>query len=414
MTKNTKNNTKDFIWNAVGLTFNAFNSLFFLIAVKLINGMNDAGIFTYAFALCTLFYVLATYFNRPYQVSEYKHHFSFNDYLTCRIILSIISFIVIFAISLISGFDTYKILVIILLLTFRVIESISDCFYGAIQKQGKLYQTGISLTIKALIGLVIFILVDIITKNLLISIIALTLVNIFFLIIYDLPNFRKLYTDKIKLTAQKTRKILKICFPIFLFSALSIYLSNCQKYILTYFEPNDIQTIFGILIMPATIISLVGAYLINPSINILSNLHIQKNYISFSKVTKKIFSTIIISGIIIFAVAFIIGIPIINFIFQINLNSYKPLFLIVMLAAIFFAICMIISSILTVLEKIKQQSIFYIITAIISTIISIFAIINFGIAGAIYSFLISSIILLICYIVAYYLCIKKLKKEHQK
>lgn len=414
MTKNPKNNTKDFIWNALGLTFNAFNSLFFLVAVKLINGIDDAGIFTYAFALCTLFYVLATYFNRPYQVSEYRHRFSFNDYLTCRIVLSAISFVAIFILSTISGFDTYKTIVIILLLVFRIVESISDCFYGAIQKQNKLYQTGISLTLKALLGLTIFTITDIITQNLLIAIIALILVNIFFLIIYDLPNFRKLYTEKIKLTTQKTRKILKICFPIFLFSALSIYLSNCQKYILTYFEPNDIQTIFGILIMPATIISLIGAYLVNPSINLLSDLHIQKNYNSFSKVTQKIFTIIISSGIAIFVIAFLIGIPILNFVFQIDLNSYKTLFLIAMLAAIFYAICLIMSSILTILEKNKQQSIFYIITAIISTIISIFAIVNFGIAGAIFSFLISSIILLAFYITAYYLCIKKLKKEHQK
>ena len=44
MTNEKKIFLKNFIWNIVGTGLNSFNSLFFLIILKRINGMNDAGI----------------------------------------------------------------------------------------------------------------------------------------------------------------------------------------------------------------------------------------------------------------------------------------------------------------------------------------------------------------------------------
>ena len=70
------NARKNFIWNIAGLTFNAFNAFLFLIVVKLVNGIDIAGVFTYSYALCSLFYFLSTYYNRTYQVSDIKNDVS--------------------------------------------------------------------------------------------------------------------------------------------------------------------------------------------------------------------------------------------------------------------------------------------------------------------------------------------------
>ena len=52
------NNNKNFIWNSLGLSAYVFVSFFLLVIVKLINGTETAGIFTYAFSLCTLSFVI--------------------------------------------------------------------------------------------------------------------------------------------------------------------------------------------------------------------------------------------------------------------------------------------------------------------------------------------------------------------
>ena len=40
---------KNVIWNMIGTTFNAFNSLFFMMVVTRINGLANSGVFTLAF-----------------------------------------------------------------------------------------------------------------------------------------------------------------------------------------------------------------------------------------------------------------------------------------------------------------------------------------------------------------------------
>ena len=389
---------KDFLWNAIGLTLNAANSLFFLIVVRFINGLDVAGIFTYAFALCIFLYTFTLFYNRSFQVSDIKNKFSFNDYLTCRLATSIVGFLAILIFALINQFSLFEIGIILLLAGFRIIEAISDCFYGAIQKKGKLYQTGISLSIKAVLGLTIFATVDFLTKDLNLSILSLVILNILVFIFYDLKCFHQLYHAHIRPSFSNLKSIIKSCLPVFIFSALAIYLSNCQKYILPYFEPDDIQAIFGILIMPATILGLIGSYLINPFINIFTLHHHKHNYTAFAASCKKILLALFGIGILIFIACYFAGIPLLELIFQLDLKSYQwPLQLIIM-ASIFYAMAMIASSLLTSLGENRRQTYVYLIASIVATILALALIPSLGIQGAIYSFLISSAILIILYL----------------
>ena len=182
---------KNFIWNTIGLSFSAFISLFLLIVVKRINGINTAGIFTYAFSLCCLFFIISCFYSRTFQVSDYKRRFTLSDYFTARIIYVIISLLLILLFSIINGFSNYKLMVILLLSIYKSVEALSDSLFGQIQIEGNLYKTGISYTLKSILGLATFIVIDIITKNLLLSITGLFVVSIIVLILYDLRSIKE-------------------------------------------------------------------------------------------------------------------------------------------------------------------------------------------------------------------------------
>ena len=392
-----KNAKKNFIWNSIGLTLNSFNSLFFLIVVKLINGIDIAGIFTYAFSICCLFYFLAIYYNRIYQVSDYEKKFTFNQYFTVRILTSIVSVLILLIFSILNGFSYYKSIVIVLLMIFKSIEAISDCLYGQIQKDGNLYKVGISYSVKAIIGLSMFILVDFFTKNLILAIVALIMINIITLLTYDYKSMRSLFKQKIKFDNSKIKLLLKLSFPIFIFSFLQNYLSTNQKYIMTYFLDNKFQTIFGILIMPATILNLVGTYLILPYVNTLTDLHNKGKNKEFNNNVVKICLCLSIFGLFALIGTFFIGIPFLNIVYNIKLDKYKNLLLIIILAAIFNALTMIISSVLTIIKINKQQIVMFLISSVISTVLSIILIGKYKISGAVYSYLISYIIALLIF-----------------
>ena len=394
--KSKNNSHKDFIWNAVGLTLNACNSLFFLIVVRFVNGLDIAGIFTYAFALCIFLYAFAIYFNRSFQVSDSKY--SFNDYLTCRTVTSAIGFVAIFTFAIINQFSSFEIAIVLLLSGFRIVEAISDCFYGAIQEKNKLYQTGISLSLKAIFGLLAFFLIDWLTHDLALGIVALIIVNLLFFYFYDLRNYHKLYNSKVKLDCTHLKSISKTALPIAIFSALAIYLSNCQKYILPYFESDEIQAIFGILIMPATVLGLVGSYLINPFINKFTFHHQQKNYAQYISSAQKLLVSLAGIGLIALVICYFIGIPLLELIFQLDLAIYLWPLQLIILASVFYAAAMIISSLLTILGENRRQTYIYLIASIIATMAAVILIPPLGIFGAVYSFLISSIVLIVLYL----------------
>ena len=56
-----ENKKRDFIWNLIGTSINSFNSLFFMIVINHINLKSEAGVFTYAYSLICLFFILATF-----------------------------------------------------------------------------------------------------------------------------------------------------------------------------------------------------------------------------------------------------------------------------------------------------------------------------------------------------------------
>ena len=143
--EDTKQFRKNFIWNVLGTGLNAFNSLFFMITVTRINGLDKAGIFTIAYSTACIIYVLGIYAGRIYQVTEPDKNITNKEYVINRIITVIFMSVVVLIFGVIRGYDKYKILVFFLLTLFKSIEAFSDVLYGILQKENKLDLVGKSL-----------------------------------------------------------------------------------------------------------------------------------------------------------------------------------------------------------------------------------------------------------------------------
>lgn len=400
----------DFLWNTLGLTFNAFVSLFFLVIINRINGIENAGIFSYCFSIACLFYVVALYYNRTYQVSDVEERYSNNQYITNRIISSIFVLIIIILFSFINRFNLFKSSILILITIYKILESTSDCFHAFIQKKNELYFVGQSLFFKAIVGVAGFLIIDLLTNNIIFSILWLLLTNICGLLI-EIIRYNKLYKIKYTWTFSYSIDLYKMTLPLFLFSFLNIYINNSEKYILEYFMSEEYQTILGIIIMPATMLSLCGQYLISPYLNELSIDCYEKRLDKFSEIFGKINKIFIIICCFILIVAYLLGIPVLNLIYNVDLNSYKISFIIIIIGAIFYAMSTIISNVLVIFNKNKEQLGVFFISSLISTIFSIILIRIYGINGASIAYLITMMVhyALSCFL--YKLCYNKIRNE---
>lgn len=370
---------KDFIWNFVGITINSFNSLFFLIVANLFNTKTDAGIFSFAFSFICMMYIIGIYFGRTFQIAN-SNIYSYNTFLKSRLISCVLMFFLTILFLIINNYSFFKFIIIVEICIYRVFEAYSDCYYGILQNENLLYKVGISQTLKSILSLGLFVLIDIFTNNLIYSLFGVIFSFLVVMIFYDYKNVKK-HLKKEKVNIFDVIQLLKNGFPVFLFSILSIYTINVTKYFIDFYYDPLIVNIFGILIMPATFISLFSQYIFTPYINSIKLIVKNNESKQLFNILKKIICFIFFLGILCIIGSIFIGSELLGFIYNIDLLKYRLDLIIILLGAVLYSLVSVLSSILIIYDKNFIQTIFYIIASIFGTLASIIWISKFQIRG---------------------------------
>lgn len=376
------NNKKNVIWNMIGATSNAFNSLFFTIIVTRINGVDDAGIFTFCFATACLLYCIGNYCGRTFQVTDISKKNSDTDYIYNKLITCIFMLIITISFVVIKGYDIYKSIIFIALCSYKSLEAFSEALYAIIQKNGYLYKVGISLFLKAFVSLIVFILFDILTKDIVVASISIFIINLLIILVYDIPNIKKVNFVKSRFSNQANINIFKTGFFTFILTILSIYLVNAPRYAIDDLSTNSIQTVFGIIIMPATVMILLAQYIIQPSLTDISKCIEEKKYIELKKIIVKLILITVFLGVIVFAVAFMLEVQVLELIYGIELEGYFASMMIIILGSIFYGLITLLSSILVAMRKTLGQTIIYAVMSVISTFIAYILVKETAVEGA--------------------------------
>ncbi len=245
---------KNFIWNTIGSTASAFISLFLMMVVTRLNGIDDAGVFSFAFSTAALFLVIGTYSGRTFQVTDKNKKTTDSDYFYLKFATCFAMFVVGVTFCLIRGYSSDKFLVIMLLTGFRILEALAECVYAVVQKKNRLYQAGQSMLIKAVFSLIGFIIVDYLTRSIALACIAIVVVYILVIVFFDLPRLMRtgFYFEKFK--PKRVIYLLKIGFFTFGFTLLNFYVINAARYAIDSSASDSAQTIYGIIAIPATVL----------------------------------------------------------------------------------------------------------------------------------------------------------------
>lgn len=352
----------------VGTSLYAFLSLFFLIAVTRINGIETAGFFSYAFAISLVAFYIAVYGGRLYQVSDLDKEFSDSLYYSSRIITSVITIFISIAFILINNYDLYKSSIIILFVLTRVIEALSDTTYGIFQKNNRLDYVGISLTIKSLVSLILFLAINLITQDILLSVLSIFIVNLVFHVLFDLILVRKY--ERIQIEFINVKQLLYSTRYIFMFSLVIILIINTPRYIIDLFLDYEMQGIFAIIIMIPTIVLLLGQFVIQPITLRLSTLNQEKRYQAMSKELNHAVVMITLMALVATALAYFIGTYILNLLYGFDFTEYKMMIVISVISGFFYVLSVLYSTALTIMRKIQIQLILYFITFVLAVILT--------------------------------------------
>lgn len=387
---------KNFIWNILGTGFNSFNSLFLMIIVTRINGIDQAGIYTIAYSTACILYVIGTYAGRVYQVTESDKSIGNKDYILNRCISCGIMMIATIVFVVFRRYDFYKSIIFIILALYKALEAFSDVLYGILQKDNKLYKVGQSYFAKAILTLIVFIITDLFFKNLIISCLSIVAIWALFIFTFDISSTKKLLEENEKAEISNAIKIFRSGFFIFAITFLGIYILNAPKYSIDSYLENSFQTIFGIITMPATAISLFGQFIFHPYLPQMAEHNDNKEYGKLKKLTYKVIFYIIGFGALSSLIIYLIGVPLLSFVYKIDLSAYRISLVAIIVSATLYCIGGTYSSMLTTMRKSFVQFIMYIIIAIIGFIISIILTKQYAIYGAVIAY---SIIMLLYFLI---------------
>ncbi len=407
--RNKGNVKKDFIFNTIGTGINAFNSLFFMIIATRINGVSDAGIFTFAFSTAALFQIIGVYSGRIYQITDNTKATN-EDYLVNKVITCVIMFVVSILFILLRGYTGKKMLVILILCIYRTLEAFSEVIYAYFQKNYELYKVGISLVLKNVLGLIVFLTINIFTKNLIYSTLGLVLNYILIMLSYDFKIFRNNFIKLRNINLNNQKKIFSLGFSTFLLSFLLMYIVNIPRYVIDFKMSDASSSIFGILIMPASVVVLIAQFILHPFLMKINDFLIHKDYKNLKKNVMNICLVTSAFGIFATFIAYLIGIPILEFIYGISLKKYLMALIVVLIGATLYGVVSILSNILVAMRIASKQIIISFVVSIFSLFISICFINSLGVNGACYGYTITMLLDIILYIVLFATTEKKLEK----
>ena len=386
-----------FFWNTASGVINAGQSAIILILISYFLTKIDAGIYTIAIAIGNIVSVFSKYGMRNYQVTDIEEKYNFNQYLSCRIITIFITLFFVIAYLFVQYFlgNYYleKILIVLFISLWYLIESIEDVYYGMYQQKGRLDIGAKYFTIRLLISAILMCGLIFFKISLLISSIFTFIISLAFALIFIKKTIGKFQINKVTINFKNALNILLICFPLSLATTLSIYIGNSPKYFIDFNLNDTSQAIFGYLMMPAFTIMVINQFIYQPIIRDLGELWYKNEKNVF---VKKVFIQYIVVAfitLITIALGATLGIPVLNILYNTSLESYRKEFVVLLLGGGFFALSSFVMVPLTAMRLQKQLALGFIAVSIISFIIGPIFVQRFEILGASLLYLILNVLL---------------------
>lgn len=412
---NSKNIEKSsYAWNTTsGLMF-AMQSAVMLIVITRTNGLEDAGIFSIAYAIASLMSFIGEYGVKKYQVSDINEKISFIDYHSHRVItcaLMLVCSIVYALTGLLGGQNTIrKFWVIVFVCLLKLVEAYADVFYGRYQQARRLDVAAKTNTFRIALAMFACMVTLAITHDLLKSVVVWFVVAVITMMLSSLLVISDFSKMGIRWNADALKKITRECFPLFVGSFLLLYVGNAPKYAIDACMNDSAQACYNFIFMPVFVIGLLANFVFNPILVKLADEWSAGNIKTFRKMVFKQIMVITAITMLAVLVALTIGCPVLGWLYNAELQEYRNCLVILMCGGGMLALVNFFTVVVTVVREQKHLILGYIAVALVAKIMSNTFVSHYGIMGA--SILYTSLMFLLAttFAIVLILCVKRRNK----
>lgn len=406
------NNVKrsSYTWNALNAIISALQNPIILLVMTRTNGVYDAGVFSIAFAIATLMLYVGLYGLRRFQSSDLDEKYSFSEYhgmriLSCSVMIFVSAIYCLYG-MIFTSYSMEKALVIFMICIVKVCQAYSDVYHGCMQQKGRLDVATKSSSVRYTFEMVAYVVLLILTHNLLLSTAAFMVASIIGLLLTSVNAGRNYCTYKPSFNRTKIKGLAIEGFPLFASLFLNMYISNAPKYAIDAFLTEETQAIYNMIFMPAFAVMLIANFIFNPILTTYAELWLAEKREQITKLKKEIKKQMLfILGLTALglAIAATIGIPVLVFIFGLDLSQYKAELCVVMIGGGALAYATYFSTVITIIRMQNTLIVCYGIVALAAKLLSRFFVLNYGVMGAasMYAFLMIILAIMLFIITAY-------------
>ena len=398
-------NEKDiYVWNIAGSIANALLSVVALMIVTRTLNDEQADIFSIAWSIGQLMATVGTFQIRMYQATDVTGVFKFYQYFIFRWITILVMLISSYIYIEIRGYFGKKAIVVWLICVFRAVDSLADVYEGWFQQKERLDLAGKALTYRVVIAVFGFALILYLTRDIVLSCFFLVIIYVICFLCYDIRYYYRV-DDLCEKNVEKIKgfewilHITKEGLPLFINAFLIMLVMNAPKMVLDMFidqgrMEKGLQTIFNIIFMPASVLNLV--YIVFRPL--ITKMAFMWNLGKPKELIKILFRIVIclcgIGGVLLLGSA-LVGIPILSFVYAIDLEEYKIELLIIIFGGCIYTFAAVLDNVLIVIRQQYILVLAYAITYVYIQFASQVIIGKEGIRGAAISYASAMIVLLI-------------------
>lgn len=389
------------VWNAIGGMFNAGQAAIILIFISYKLGLKTAGMVTISYAIANLFLTISNYGIRNFQVTDTKNKFTFSDYFYCRCSTTIIAFVLMIgyiSYSYLLGLYSFEKGIILFEITLlKLNDAFEDVYIGRYQQMGRLDVGAKIMAVRLILSTALISILILANAGIHISLLSGCILSIMSDIFFIKNTFQIAEASISTLNTKKILHLLKVCLPLCIGITLAIFIGNIPKYMIDAYMNEEIQAIFGYIMMPVFVITLLNQFIYQPMIKNLGDLWERKNIRAFKQCIMKQCLIICGSTAIIIAGGLLLGIPVLSLLYNIDLSDYRTEFATLLLGGGFYALAYYLNVPITTIRKQNYIAVGYVVAAVLSFIFGKYCVLSKGMMGAAILYLGINILLVIVY-----------------
>ena len=404
---------KQFIWNMLGSGIYSLATVIFVMLAKRLVGEEAGAKFYMAFTTGQMLLTIGYFEIRPFQVTDVKQQYRAKEYFGFRVISSaamLACAVVVGIVYVVNGkADAAGFMLIITMCILKMFDGIADVFEGEFQRNDRIDISGMSMAFRTMAIMAVFSIIAWVTRNIYAASAAAAVTGLAGAAVVAVVWSRGFETLSVSFDREKMKSLFRSTILLFIGSAMCMWLWNGTKYVVEWTLTDRDTLAYGIVFMPTMVINLGSSFVFKPMLTTLARHYEQGEYKAFAKLVAVLVATAVGITVVTLGAGAWLGIPVLSWLYDIELAPYKSVMLVLIAAGGFNAVSILFYYALTVMRLQKEIFAGYTITFVVSIILPIVMVKAMGIAGAGTSYLI--VMMLLTVLFGGMLCVKLKKRK---